>query len=76
MKIQTRRKRRAGDVASVQPSAIQTILDTAIRVEPIPNPIPSPVIEEVSPTDPGIRPADQSFPDERIFDEEDMQTEL
>ena len=66
------KKRRAGDVASVQPSVIQTAVDTATRVEPIPNPFPSPVIGEVSPTDPCIRSADQSSPDERIMDEEDI----
>ena len=64
------KKRR--DVASVQPSVIQTLVDTATRVEPIPNPFISPVIGEVSPTDPRIRPADQSSPDERILVEEDM----
>ena len=54
--LQSRRKRRAGGVASVQPPVIQTIVDTATRVEPIPNPFPSPIIREVSPTDPRIRP--------------------
>ena len=62
--VQPRRKRRAGDVASVQPSVIQTIVDTATRVEPIPDPFPSLAIGEVSPTDPLIRLADQSFLDE------------
>ena len=70
--VQPLKKRRAGDVASVQPSVIQTIVDTATRVEPIPNAFSSPVIRELSPTDPRIRPADQSSPDERTRDEEDM----
>ena len=70
--LQPRRKRRAGDVAPVQPSVVQTIVDTATRVEPIPNPFPSPIIGEVSLTNPRIRPADQSPSDERIIDEEDM----
>ena len=48
------KKRRAGNVASVQPSVVQTIMDTATRVEPIPNPFPWPVIGEVSPTDPAF----------------------
>ena len=38
--LQPRRKQRAGDVPSVQPSVVQTIVDTATRGEPIPNPIP------------------------------------
>ena len=33
--FQPRKKRRAGDVESVQPSIVQTIVDTASRVEPI-----------------------------------------
>ena len=49
---QPRRKRRAGDVESVQHSVVQTILDTAAQAEPIPNSFPSPVIRDVSPTDP------------------------
>ena len=56
--LQPCRKRRAGDVASVQPSVVQTIVDTATRVEIIPNPFPSPITGELSPTDPRIRPAD------------------
>ena len=70
--VQPLEKRRAGDVASVQPSVIQTIVKTATRVEPIPNPLPSPVIKEVSPIDPRFWPADQSSPDERKLDEEGM----
>ena len=70
--LQPRRKRRAGDVESVQPSVVQTIVDTASRVEPIANSFPSPIIGEVSPTDPRIRPADHSYSDERILDEENM----
>ena len=69
---QPRRKRRAGDVESEQPSVIQIIVDTAAQVEPIPNAFTSPVIGEVSPTDPCLRPANQSPPDELIIDEEDM----
>ena len=69
---QPRRKRRAGDVESVQPSVIQTIVDTAAQVEPIPNSFPSPVKGEVFPTDPRIHPENQSPPDELIIDEEDM----
>ena len=69
--LQPRMKRRAGDVESVQPSVIQTIVDAAAQVEPIPNPFPSPVIGEVSPTDPRIRPADQSPPEELFIDEEE-----
>ena len=70
--LQPSRKRRAGDVESVQPSKVQTIVDTASRVEPIANSFPSPIVGEVSPTDPRIRPADHSYSDERIIDEEDM----
>ena len=70
--LQSRRKQRAGHVASVQQSVVQTIVVTATRVEPIPNPFPSSTIGEVSPTDPRIRPADQSPSHERIIDEEDM----
>ena len=69
---QPRRKRRTGDVESVQPSVIQTIVETKAQLEPIPNAFPSLVIEEVSPTDPCIRPANQSPPEELIIDEEDM----
>ena len=70
--LQPRRKRRAGDVESIQPSVIQTIVDTASRVEPIANQFPSPIIGEISPTDPRIRPADHNSSDERLLDEEDM----
>ena len=62
----------AGDVESVQPSVIQTIVDTAAQVETIQNSSPSPVIGQVSPTVPRIQPAYQSFPDELIIDEEEM----
>ena len=47
-----RRKRRVGDIESIQPSVVQTIADTATRVEPIANDFPSPIIGQVSPTDP------------------------
>ena len=67
-----RRKRRVGDIESIQPSVIQTIVDTATRVEPIHNDFPSPIIGQVSPTDPRIRPADHSTSNELIIDEEDM----
>ena len=67
-----RRKRRVGDIESIQPSAVQTIVDTATRVEPIENDFPSPIMGQVSPTDPRIRPADHSTSNELIFDEEDM----
>ena len=65
-------KRRTSGVKSVQPSVIQKIVDTEAQVEPIPNAFPSSVIGEVSPTDPRIRPANQSPPEELIIDEEDM----
>ena len=55
-----RRRRRVGDIESIQPSVIQTIVDTATRVEPIHNDFPSPIIGQVSPMDPRIRPADHS----------------
>ena len=64
--------RRVGDIESIQPSVIQTIVDTATRVEPIHNDFPSPIIGQVSPTDPRIRPADHSTSNELIIDEEDM----
>ena len=69
---QPRKKRRAGDVGSVQSSVVQTIIDTAAQVETIPFPYSSPVIGEVSPTDPCIRPANQSPTDELTIDEEGM----
>ena len=56
----------------VQPSVVKTIVDTASSVEPIANSFPWPIIGEVSPTDPRIRPADHSFSDERILDEDNM----
>ena len=70
--VQPRRKRRASDVESVQPSIVQTIVDTASRVEPIENEFPSPIIGQVSPTDPRIRPADHNSSNELIIDEEDL----
>ena len=42
-----RRKRRVGDIESIQPSVVQTIVDTATRVEPIANDFPSPIIGQV-----------------------------
>ena len=66
-----RRKRRVGDIESIQPSVVQTIVDTATRVEPIANDFPSLIIGQVSPTDPRIRPADHSTSIEVIIDEED-----
>ena len=66
-----RRKRRVGDIESIQPSVVQTIVDTATRVEHIENDFPSPIIGQVSPTDPRIRPADHSTPNELIIEEED-----
>ena len=68
---QPRKKRRAGDVESVKPSVVQTILDTAAQAEPIPNSFPSPVIGEILTTDTRIGPANQSPPDGLIIDEED-----
>ena len=73
---QPRRNRRAGDVESEQPSVIQIIVNTAAQVEPIPNAFPSPVIGEVSPTDPYLRPPNQSPPDQLIINEEDMITQI
>ena len=67
-----RRKRRVGDIESIQPSVIQTIVDTATQVEPIRNDFPSPTIGQVSPTDPHVRPADHSTSNELIIDEADM----
>ena len=51
---------------------IQTIVDTAAQVEPIPNTFPSPVIGEVSATDPRISPAIQSPPEDFMIEEEVM----
>ena len=70
--VQPQRKQRAGDVESVQPSIVQTILDTVSRVEPIENDFPSPVIGQVSPTDPRIRPVDHNSSNELIINEEDL----
>ena len=70
--VQPRKKRRAGDFESVQPSIVQTIVDTASRVEPIENEFPSPITGQVSPTDPRIQPADHNSSNELIIDEEDM----
>ena len=47
-----RRKRRVGDIESIQPSVVQTIVDTATRIEPIANDFLSPIIGQVAPTDP------------------------
>ena len=66
------RKRQAGDIDCVQPSVVQTIENTAAQVEPIYNPYPSPIIGEVSPTDPRIRQADQSPTDNLVINEADM----
>ena len=70
--VQPRRKQRAGDVESVQPSIVQTIVDTASQVEPIENEFPSPIIGQVSPTDPRIRPAGHNSSNDLIIDEEDL----
>ena len=70
--VQPRKKRRADDVESVQPSIVQTIVDTASRVEPIGNEFPSPMIGQVSPTDPRIQPADHNSSNEFIIDEENL----
>ena len=70
--LQPRRKRRAGDVESVQQSIVQTIVDTASRVEPIHNPFTWPIIGQVFPTDRRIQAADRSFSIERLLDKEDL----
>ena len=58
---------------SVQPpSVVQTIANTAAQAEPIYNPYPSPIVGEVSPTDPRIQTADQSPTDGLVIGEEDM----
>ena len=49
--VQTRRKRRAGDVESVQPSIVETIVDTASRVEPIEIEFTSPIIGQILASD-------------------------
>ena len=67
-----RRKRRVADIESIQPSVVQTIVDTKTRVEPIENEFPSPIIAQVSPTGLRIQPADHSTSNELIIDEEDM----
>ena len=67
-----RRKRRVGDFESIQPSVVQTIVDTATRVEPIANDFPSPIIGQVSPTEPRIPLADHSTSNDLIINEEDM----
>ena len=56
--LQRRQKRRVGDIESLQPSLVQSIIDTAAQIETIPKPYPSPVIREASPTDTRIRPDD------------------
>ena len=66
------KKRRVGDIESIQPSVVQTIVDTATRVEPIANDYSSPIIGQVSPTDPRIGPVNHSTSNELIIDEEDM----
>ena len=70
--VPPRRKRRVGDIESIQPLVVQTIADTASRVEPIENDFPLPIIGQVSPRDPRIRPADHSTSNELIIDEEDL----
>ena len=67
-----RRKRRVGNIESIQPSVVQTIVDAASRFEPIENDFPSPIIGQVSQTDPRIRQADHSTSNELINDEEDL----
>ena len=67
--MQPRRKKRVGDVVTVQPSVVQTIATTAAHVDPSFNPIPSPDIREVSPTDPRIRLADSSPKADLFIDE-------
>ena len=74
--MQPRRKRRAGDVESVQTSVLQTFANSAAQVEPIFSPYNSAVIREVSPTNPRIRPAHQN-PNEGLFnDKNDFQKNL
>ena len=68
---QLRGKRRGGDIEYVQPSFVQIIANTAAQVEPIRKLYPSPVLGEVSPTDPQIRPANQRPTDESNIDKED-----
>ena len=60
---QPREKKKVGDIDSVQPSVVQSIVETAARVEPIFNLYTFFVIREVSPTDPCIRPASHSSED-------------
>ena len=68
--LNSKRKRRAGDIKSFQPSIIQSIVNTAAHVEPTHNPYLSLAIGTVSPTDPGVRPADHSPDDNLDLDEE------
>ena len=56
--LQPRRKRQVGNIESIQPSVVPSIIDTAAQSEPIPNPYPSSVNGIVSPTIPQIGPAD------------------
>ena len=67
-----RRKRRVGDIESIQPSVVQTIVDTATRVEPIANDFPSPIIGQMSPTDPVYDQQITANKNELIIEEEDM----
>ena len=68
--MHSRKKRRVGDIESLHPSVAQSIADTAAQVEPIFVTYTSPVIGEVSPTDPRIRPADYSLNENLFIDEE------
>ena len=70
--VEPQKKRRAGDVESVPPSIVQTIVDTASRVERIENESPSLIIGQVSPTDPRIPSEDHNSSNELIIDEEDL----
>ena len=49
---------------------MQSIVNTAAQVEPISNPYPSQVIDILSPTDPRIRPADQSSDKTLVLDQQ------
>ena len=71
----TQKKRRVGDFESLQSSIMQSIVNTAAKVGPIPNPYLSPVIGIVSPMPPLNCAVDQRADDNLVLDGENLNFE-